>query len=258
MDLSKIKGKLKTDTLGKNIVYIRQTSSTNAVAKELASKGAPEGFAVVADVQTEGRGRGANKWVSPEGGLWFSVILKPGFAPAQASALSLVAGMAVAKALRDLHFVNAQVKWPNDVLVQGRKVCGILSEASIQGEKVEYVVVGIGIDVNNPSSELKLVDPVCQPISIKEVIGKEVDIVGLLAYVLLELEKAYHRALRAGTAPIIEEWTALSDTIGKRVEVIGAGQKVVGTARRVTPEGALVVDNGKDEVVVTDGDCRYL
>jgi BirA family biotin operon repressor/biotin-[acetyl-CoA-carboxylase] ligase len=190
--------------------------------------------------------------------LWFSVLLRPSFSPAVAPAISLLAGVAIAKALRDLHFVNAMVKWPNDVLVDGKKLCGILCEASIQGDKIEYVVVGVGMDVNNDASKLALEKDAIPPTSVRDTLGKEVDMPQLLAYVLLEMEKLYQRASRGGFAPIIEEWTALSDTIGKHVEITDESGKFKGTARRVTPEGALVVDTGKEENTVTTGDLRYV
>jgi BirA family biotin operon repressor/biotin-[acetyl-CoA-carboxylase] ligase len=258
MELSTIKSQLKTEFLGRNLVCFKETNSTNAVAKNLAATGAPEGLVVVADVQTEGRGRADHRWESPAGGLWFSMLLRPSLPPGATPSISLLAGVAVTKALRDLHFINAKVKWPNDVLVEGRKICGILSEASMQGDKVDYVVVGVGIDVNNEASKLQAANAAVQPTSVRDVLGKEVDLPQLLAYVLLETEKLYQRVAHVGFAPVIEEWTALSDTIGKTVEVSDGPAAFSGTARRVTPEGALVVDTGKEEIVVTGGDCRYL
>jgi BirA family biotin operon repressor/biotin-[acetyl-CoA-carboxylase] ligase len=257
MELSIIKTQLKTEILGRNLVCFKETNSTNAVAKNLAATGAPEGLVVVAEVQTEGRGRAGHKWDSPAGGLWFSVLLRPTFSPASAPAISLLAGVAVAKALRDLHFINAMVKWPNDVLVDGKKLCGILCEASLQGDKIEYVVVGVGMDVNNDASKLALEAGAIPPTSVRDALGKEVDLPQLLAYVLLEMEKLYHRS-KVGFGPIIDEWTALSDTIGKHVEISDDSGKFKGTARRVTPEGALIVDSGKEEKVVTAGDLRYV
>ncbi|MFH0816906.1 MAG: biotin--[acetyl-CoA-carboxylase] ligase [Methanobacteriota archaeon] len=258
MDLTTIKSQLKTEILGRNLVCFKETNSTNAVAKNLAKTGAPEGLVVVAEVQTEGRGRAGHKWDSPAGGLWFSVLLRPSFSPSSAPAISLLAGLAVAKALRDLHFINAMVKWPNDVLVDGKKLCGILSEASLQGEKLDYIVVGIGMDVNNEASKLAIDKNAVQPTSVRDLLGKDADMPQLLAYVLLEMEKLYQRAAHVGFAPVIEEWTKLSDTIGKNVEIADASGNVKGNAKRVTPEGALVVDTGKEEKAVTGGDLRYV
>ena len=257
MELSTIKTQLKTEILGRNLVCFKETNSTNSVAKNLAATGAPEGLVVVAEVQTEGRGRAGHKWDSPAGGLWFSVLLRPTFPPGSTPAISLLAGVAVAKALRD-RSLNATVKWPNDVMASGKKLCGILCEASIQGDKVEYVVVGMGMDVNNDASKLALEAGAIQPTSVRDLLGKEVDMPQLLAHVLLEMEKLYQRASRGGFAPMIEEWAALSDTIGKAVEITDDSGKVTGTARRITPEGALVVDTGKEEKVVTAGDLRYV
>jgi BirA family biotin operon repressor/biotin-[acetyl-CoA-carboxylase] ligase len=258
MDLSTIKSQLKTEFLGRNLVCFKETNSTNAVAKNLAATGAPEGLVVVAEVQTDGRGRADHRWESPAGGLWFSMLLRPALPAEAAPSISLLAGVAVAKALRDLHFINAKVKWPNDVLVDGKKICGILCESSLQGDKLDYVVVGIGIDANNESSKLALDKGAITPTSIKDVLGKEIDLSALLAYVLLETEKLYQRTAHVGTAPVIEEWTTITDTLGKIVDVSDGASGFKGTARRVTPEGALVVDTGKEEKVVTAGDVRYV
>ncbi len=258
MELSAIKSQLKTEFLGRNLVCFKETNSTNAVAKNLAATGAPEGLVVVAETQTEGRGRVDHKWESPSGGLWFSMLLRPTLAPSAVPSISLLAGVAVTKALRDLHFINAMVKWPNDVLVDGRKICGILCESSLLGDKLDYVVVGIGIDVNNEASKLALEKGAIPPTSIRDILGKDVDLAQLLAYVLLEMEKLYQRSAHVGTQPVIDEWLILSDTIGKMVEIRDGGPSFKGTARRVTPEGALVVDDGKEERVVTSGDLRYV
>ncbi|MEM2676119.1 MAG: biotin--[acetyl-CoA-carboxylase] ligase, partial [Candidatus Bathyarchaeia archaeon] len=177
--VEKVQESLKTKFFGKYIFFSHEVNSTNDWAKELAELGAPEGTVAIAETQTAGRGRIGRKWHSPKGGLWFSITLKPNLKPSETVKLVFLAGLAVAETLRELCGLKAETKWPNDVLVDGRKVCGILSEMKTVGEKVDYVVVGVGINANiNVEKELppELRETAT---SLKAMLGKEISMENL-------------------------------------------------------------------------------
>ena len=140
---------LCTKWMGAGLEYFDETDSTNIQARRLAENGAPHGTLVVADCQTAGKGRRGRSWVSPHGtGIWMSMVLRPAFSPAHASMLTLVAGMAVVKGIRMATGLEPMIKWPNDAVLRGRKICGILTEMSTEDDCIRYVVTGIGINVN--------------------------------------------------------------------------------------------------------------
>ena len=148
MEPEKIKEQLRTDFVGREIKYFAEITSTNEVAKELASRGAEEGTVVLAETQTQGKGRLGRRWLSPKGGVWFSVILRPRISAKYSYQLTFMTAVAVAKTIRKLFKLNAEIKWPNDVLVNERKVCGILTETSTRGDAIDFAVVGIGVNAN--------------------------------------------------------------------------------------------------------------
>ena len=143
----KIEENLDTEILGKEIYCFRKVLSTNNIAKFLANHGSPEGTVIISEIQTKARGRSGTKWESPEGGIWMSIILRPNLEPAKASLITLAAGVAIAKTMRN-RGIDAKIKWPNDVLIKGKKVSGVLTEANITLNKLDYVIVGVGIDTN--------------------------------------------------------------------------------------------------------------
>jgi BirA family biotin operon repressor/biotin-[acetyl-CoA-carboxylase] ligase len=258
LDISTLKATLHTSFLGKNLVHIKETASTNDTVRALAEKGAPEGLVIVADVQTGGKGRLGRKWESPEGGLWFSFLLRPSMPPRVAPVLTLMAGVAVAKTMQAHYKLDAKVKWPNDILIGGRKVCGILSEASAQGERLDYVIIGIGINANNEGAALRLERPISPPVSMKDVIGKGVDTTALLASLLRILEREYVLVREGRVEEMLAGWVALSDTIGRKVEMLDAEKPITGIAKGITTEGALLVETESGTMAVASGDCRYL
>ena len=143
-----VKKGLKTEFIGHDIHYFKEVDSTNDVAKYLAEEGAEEGTIVVAEIQNRGKGRRGKTWISPPGGVWMSIILRPDIPPFNAPQLTLVTGVAVAETLKKECDLDVGIKWPNDILIGNKKVCGILTEVNASIEKVNYVVVGIGIDMN--------------------------------------------------------------------------------------------------------------
>ena len=154
--MEEINSLLKTRWLGRKYVYAEELASTNSFGYELAEKGEPMGCVVVADVQTAGRGRRGRSWESPEGGLWFSLILRPAFTPQEAASLTTVTAVGLCRGLMYYPGLGAKIKWPNDILADGKKLGGILSEMKVDGQKLAYAVIGVGINISSGglSSEL--------------------------------------------------------------------------------------------------------
>lgn len=252
-----IRLKLKTKILGKEIVYFKRVSSTNDVAKDLASKGAPEGLLVLAEEQTKGRGRMGRSWFSPLGGLWFTLLLRPTISPEKVPLLALMLGVGVARGLSTLG-LKCRLKWPNDVLINGKKVCGILTELDAEMDRVNYVIAGIGINVNN---EVKDFPSEFKPsaTTVKEELGREVYRVVLLTEILKELESMYNAFLRGNRELVLNEWRRLSSTLGRRVKVVSRDRIVEGEALDVSKDGALIIrlKNGSLEEILS-GDCLHL
>jgi len=207
MNADKIQEGLQTKKFGKTIILLRKVDSTNNFAKKLARYGAAEGTVVVAEEQTAGRGRHGRKWFSPKGGLYFSIILRPKVKVNEAVGIVVVAGLAAVKVLSEDYGLKVEVKWPNDVLLDGKKVCGILAEMSSVGEEVNYVVVGIGINVNSVIAkdfpeELK---PIAA--SLREKLKRKVALEPLLKRYLEKFEEVYETHNLLGFQPLMAEWT---------------------------------------------------
>ena len=242
--------------LGAKLLVFDVLESSSQTLRELAADGEAEGTVVVAEEQSAGRGRLGRGWSSPKGGLWFSVLLRPPVPPAEAPKLTLMAGVAVARALKDMPGLEARLKWPNDVLVDGKKLCGILAE-SRGGENVEYVILGVGINANFLVSVLpELLRQ--SAITVREVLRRTVDRHALLRAILRELETRYAPFCAGDHQSIIAEWKGLADTLGKPVRVETATGIVEGTAEDIDAQGALVVRTAEGEVTVPAGDCMHL
>jgi len=216
------------------------------LARSLARRGAPEGTIVSAEEQRSGRGRRGREWHSPPGGAWFSLILRPPIAPADAGGVSVLLGVSLARALREAYRVPAVVKWPNDLWLLRRKLGGVLLELSAQGERVEWVVAGVGINVNNPTP------PDVPAISLREAVGHPIALEGFYEIILRGIARDYRRFCREGFSFVRESWTEVSLLRpGDRVAVEKAGAEGSVPARVVglSPQGRLVVewDSGKRE-----------
>ena len=250
---------LHTRFVGRHICYQDTVTSTNEVLKKLAYTGAEDGTLCVAEEQTGGKGRLSRGWFSPYGkGLWFSVLLKPSFLPQEAPKMTLLAAVAVVRAIRECCGVEAMIKWPNDVLLDGRKMVGILTEMSAEFGHINYLVVGIGINVCVPREMVpeNLRD---SAVSIADVAGHPIDRAALLGRVLDCMEEYYGTALREGFAPIFDKWREYSTTVGRMVKVISPDKTYIGTAVDIDPEGALLVrreDGSIERVLAGDVSIR--
>jgi len=241
VNVDRLQEGLRTKSFGRSILFLREIGSTNDLAKELAGYGANEGTVVVAEKQTAGRGRLSRGWVSPKGGLWFSVVLRPELKPAEAVGLVFVAGLAVAEVLHELYAVKAETKWPNDVLVKGRKVCGILTEMNTTGEKVNYVTVGIGVNANFDVEKAFPEELRANATSLENELGRKVRLEELFKALLEKLENIYELFLKEGFAPVLGKWKKYAGFLGCQVEVTSETEKLVGLALDVANDGALVV-----------------
>lgn len=241
MNVTELQDGLRTKRFGKSILFVRAVRSTNDWAKQLAEFGAPEGTVAIADSQISGRGRLGRRWFSPVGGLWFSIILRPELRAGEVSRLVFVASLAVADALRETYKLCVETKWPNDVLVNGRKVCGILAEAKSEGEKVSFVVVGIGVNAG-----FRVRDKLPRGLwgiatSLEDEVDSRIEPELLFRTVLERFESFYQMLLEDGFVVLLDMWKRYAGFLGRMVEVNDGSEKVLGRAIDVGTDGSLSV-----------------
>lgn len=240
-----IKNGLNTQTIGQNIHWEYEVASTNTLAAQLADKGAPEGTVVVSECQKQGRGRMGRNWVSqPENGIYLSLILRPNFVPMKAPCITFLSAIAVVEALEQVLGVKAGIKWPNDVMIGGKKVSGILTELKAEIECIHYVIVGIGINVNNSRFPKAFRDKVT---SLSLETRQKVSRITLVQALLSAFERWYTRTLDEGVERTFERWRELSCTIGNPVEVNLGDEVLRGVATRLGADGSLFVQASSGE-----------
>ncbi len=238
---AEIRRGLNTRILGREIHHFESVTSTQDVARRLAAQGAVEGTVVVAESQTAGRGRRGRDWHSPPGaGLWLSVVLRPDLLPAQVPLLTLAAGVAAARAITEAAGVSPGLKWPNDLLVDDRKVGGILAEMSGQQDGIDHVILGVGINVG-AGPDLFPPELRDRAVSLARCAAREVSRIDLCRWLLVALEEVYLRLAAGESAAVLEEWRRASITLGRRVAVILPAETVVGQALDLSPDGGLVL-----------------
>jgi BirA family biotin operon repressor/biotin-[acetyl-CoA-carboxylase] ligase len=242
-----IKDGLKTHIFGRNIVYESETPSTQAIAKSLASQGTEEGTIVVAETQSGGRGRVGRPWSSPQGGIYFSIILRPDIKPGEALRLPLLAGVALAQAIKRDTKLSPRLKWPNDILLDSKKIGGILTEMSAETDRLDWVIIGIGLNVNTQHDSFPH-DVEESATSLFEAAGREIPRVRLLQAILTEFESLYGNLAMSGFEPLRWKWKDLSDTIGANVIVSMPTGEVKGLAVDIDSDGALLLDKGEGDI----------
>ena len=247
--------RLKSHRLGKTIHHLLETGSTNDGARQLAEQGAPEGTLVLAEEQTQGRGRLGRSWLSERGaGIYASILLRPVLKPRDAAVLTLVAAVAGSEAIEHASGLNADIKWPNDLLLSGRKCCGILSEMQAERDDIRYVVVGIGINVNHSVFPEEL----GQRATSLRIEGKQTySRVTLLCDFLLRFELLYDDLQRGSLSTVLQRWVDRSTfAFGKQVTVdLGSGRKLEGQTAGLSEVGNLKVklaDGHVEEVISGD------
>jgi BirA family biotin operon repressor/biotin-[acetyl-CoA-carboxylase] ligase len=252
-----IESVLHTHTLGHHVVYMESTNSTNEEAKKLAQKGAEEGTLVVAEEQKTGHGRLTRGFFSPFAkGIWFSLILRPSFFPMEAAKSTLLAAVGVCRGIHRLGLTDEAIKWPNDILVHGKKLVGILTEMSASMEKIDYIVMGIGINTGIESAEFP--EEFREKATSFVMEGIHVSRKALLAAILSELEKEYDLAEKEGFKKVLDDWRELSCTLGQEVKVIGPDKTFMGKAVDIDNDGCLLVEteHGRERVIAGDVSIR--
>ena len=238
---------LSTRRVGRRIHCYDTTDSTMDVAHRLAAAGEPEGSVVVAEAQGRGRGRMGRTWISPKGkGIYLSVILRPDLHLAEISKITPVAAVAAARAVESGTGLKPEIKWPNDLLIGGKKIAGILTELNAELNRVNYVVIGLGLNVNTPADRLP-----AQGTSLAHELGERVDRLQLARGLLAHLHTTYAQFLESGMEPILESWRGFAGFLGRRIRVALDGRMLDGQAIDVDPSGALLVrtDTGLVESV---------
>lgn len=232
---------LKNKFIGKSVYYCETLPSTMDRAMELALQGASEGTLIIAEGQTKGRGRMGRQWLSPKyEGIYFSLIIKPKILPQQAPILTLISAVAICQAIGQHLSLAAQIKWPNDILINNRKVAGILTELSAEMDIVHAVIVGVGINVNNEKKSLPY-----SAASLKEMAGGEVNRLALLKTLLRCFEEKYIQFQKQGVEEILDKWRHFSATLGRRVKlsISGSRLQLVGEAVDIGQDGGLLIRN---------------
>ena len=247
-----ILSRLQTKWLGRNICYRDSVDSSNNLAKALANEGCENGLLVVAEEQGAGKGRLSRGWISPYAkGIWFSVVLKPPFFFFFASKCTLLDAVAGVRAINKIAGVHAAIKWPNDVLLLGRKLVGILTEMNAEFGHINYVVIGTGINTNATPDDYP--DEVKSlAVSVCDAATEPFTRVQLLCDILKNMEDLYETAVKEGFGPVLDEWRKYSCTLGQEVKVIAPDMTYYGTAVDIDEEGLLIVrkENGALEKVV--------
>jgi len=249
---------LKTRVFGKKqIVYFNETDSTNTRAKDLAIKGAPEGTLVVSEKQTKGRGRKGRNWFSPSrGGIYTSLILRPRIPPNEAPKMTLLTAVAVAETLHSLTQLKANIKWPNDILINGKKIAGILTEISTEMDAIDYIVVGLGMNVNTYNFPDDIHE---KATSIFIETGKHFPRVKLIREYIQWHEKYYEIFKKSGFEPILKRWKELSNIIGRKIMVEMIDKKYIGEVQDIDSDGILILkDNSGKYHRISSGDVTFM
>jgi len=231
----------KTKVIGRDIRVFEETTSTNDVIEKLARDRVKEGAVVFAESQTRGRGRLGRKWMSPtHKGLWFSVLLRPKLSPQETTQLTVASATALRRAIRNVTGLSADIKWPNDLLVGGKKIVGILTEMSAEVDRVRHVILGIGVDVNQDAAEFA---PELRKTatSLKIELGEEISRAELATEILRELDTDYARICGGKFPQVADEWEAGCATIGQKVSVQMGVRMIRGCAESLDDDGALLV-----------------
>ena len=247
---------LNTRILGRKILYFDSLGSTMDMALQLGMNGASEGTVILAETQSKGRGRLGRTWFSPKRkGLYLSLILRPDILPTQASILTLLSAVSICEALKQTAGLDPQIKWPNDVLINNKKLGGILTQIIAETDKINFVIIGIGINVNNDRKTL-----ISGTTSLREQKKEYVNRISLLQEILRKLEANYLNLIKRGSNSIVDKWRRHNITLGKRVKVYCQNRHIEGEALDIDADGGLLIrkDSGLTERVMS-GDvvhCR--
>ncbi|MGH7796133.1 MAG: biotin--[acetyl-CoA-carboxylase] ligase [Candidatus Binatia bacterium] len=242
LDITHVRARLSPKRLGIRFHYFQQIGSTNTWARELAESGAAEGEIVIAESQTQGRGRLGRRWESPPfSNLYLSIILRPSLPPVYAPQITLAAAVALAETVGSFLPRPPAIKWPNDILIDGKKLAGILTEAACDSERIEYVILGIGLNLNYRADAM----PEAlreRAISIADLTAKHVSRETVLVRLIQDLDRCYGELEESGFAALRPRWEAHFGLLGRRVRVEVGDQTIIGRARGIDRAGALIVE----------------
>jgi BirA family biotin operon repressor/biotin-[acetyl-CoA-carboxylase] ligase len=255
LDVALLQQRLGVSRFGKTIHYFHEIGSTNNYARERAELGAAEGEVVVAESQSHGRGRLARRWESPPfANLYLSILLRPKLSPAHAAQITLMAAVALAEVVEEFVPERPAIKWPNDILIGGKKLAGILTEAACSAERVEYVILGIGVNVNYASAAMPE-EIRRRATSVLEMAGRPVQRESFLQRLIQGIERCYGELEQAGFDALAARWESYFAWRGRRVRVELLDQVTTGTAKGIDRDGALViVDDGGSAQRILAGD----
>jgi len=251
LDADLIRSCLKTKWLGRDMRISTEVGSTNAVALSLA-RDCPSGTVILAETQTQGRGRLSRPWASPPGGIWMSLILKPKMPLNHVYQINMAVAVALCQAFSSLLGLEAGIKWPNDLLIGEQKICGILMEVSAQVDRLDYAVVGLGLNANNDPSGFPAE---WRSTSLAAELRHDIDRCELICRILEEIEVAYEKM---GSQEIYEEWRSRSLTLKRQVRITSPAGDQVGEAVDLAEDGALLLRVGDELKRVLAGDCIHL
>lgn len=253
MSEAELKSVCKNKWAGQEIFYFDAIDSTNTKAKELAEEGYPTGTLVVADRQSAGKGRRGRSWESPaNSGIFMTLLLKPEINPSNASMLTLVAALAVARAIRQVTGVEALIKWPNDIVMGGKKICGILTEMSAQFDYINHIVVGIGINVHNEEFPEEISNTAS---SLYLTCGKRYRRAEIIQSFLKHFEECYEIFLETeDLSQLLKEYDSILVNRGQKVKVLDPKEPFEGKAMGITKRGELVVDTWESRKLVSSGE----
>ncbi|HHT9110602.1 MAG TPA: biotin--[acetyl-CoA-carboxylase] ligase [Candidatus Brocadiaceae bacterium] len=248
LNVEEIKDGLKTKWLGQKIYFYEEVDSTNEVAKREAYKGTDDGSLFVTEQQSCGKGRLGRGWITfPGAGVWMSLLLKPDMLPNKISQITLIGGFVVCKAIRGYTGLDAYIKWPNDIVINGKKICGILTEMSTDTEKINYIIHGIGINVNIDFFPEEIAH-IATSLYIEG--GKNYSRKALLQEILCHFEAYYEQFLKYGSLEnIISEYEQLCINIGKEIQAISGNHILYGKAVGITDSGELLIQKETGEVI---------
>lgn len=254
-----IKRHLRGSVIGTHLVCLTETATTNGDASQMAEQGAPEGTVVFADTQSGGKGRMGRRWLSPPGvNLYCSIVLRPTIMPYEAPQLTFLSAVAVARAIELTTAVTPEIKWPNDVLIHGRKVAGLLNEMSAETDGIKFVILGIGVNLNMTADQFPS-DLRTPATSLRQELGHAVARVPFAATLLNELDRLYLEFQSHGFRPVREEWQRRCNAHGRQLAVSDGDREITsGMFEGIDDDGALLVRKEKGTERILSGDVRVL
>ena len=249
---------LSTKIIGKKIIVYQEVDSTNSKAIKLAEKGEDEGTVIIAETQSKGRGRLGRFWLSPLGvGIYLSIILRPKILPKDSFSIVFLTGIAVAESIKKVTSLSPTLKWPNDILVNDKKIGGILIETKSKKERIDYLVDGIGVNVNTDTS-LFPKEIQKKSTSLKKIMGKDIDRNRLIKTLLHSFEKWYFQYIQEGKKKILKEWNKYTNMTGRKIRADISNRSIKGTVIGISENGLLLLKVKNKIEKITGGDITFI